>query len=187
VFRRPAKGPGPAPAVLVDVRNGAATWRLSIPSATHEVLVKVDGCPSDGERHVVHVDAQAFYLGMMRSTSTLRTSESEHGNTCMARQDMPRDYKFHHAVRGFEQSAKSPVPLAQPAVELDGAGRLRVDFIDGMTRTYWLLANSCSSFPVEVHGQAEARLLAAHAGVGIESFADLFATRDVHASSMAGA
>lgn len=180
-----ASGLRPTPAALIDVRNGAATWRLSVPSAAHEVLVKVDGCPSDGGRYVVHVDAQAFYLGMMRSTPTLRTSE--HGNTCMARQDMPRDYKFHHAVRGFQHSARSPVPLAQPAVDLDGAGRLRVDFIDGMTRTYWLLANSCSSFPVEVHGQAEARLLAARAGVGIESFAELFATGEVHASSTAGA
>lgn len=180
-----ASQPLPAPAKLVRVCSGAATWLLTVPLIKHEVLMMVSGGADGGDRHVVHVDAQAFYLGMMRSTPTLRTSE--HGNTCMARQDMPRDYKYHHAVRGFEHSARSPVPLAQPAVELDGAGRLRVDFIDGMTRTYWLLANSCSSFPVEVHGQAEARLLAAHAGVGIESFAELFATGEVHASSTAGA
>lgn len=166
----------PAPAELVDVRNGAAIWRLSVPSVTHDVLVKVDGRAGE-DRHVVHVDAAAFYVGMMRSTRTLRTSA--HGNTCMARQDMPRDYKFHHAVRGFERSVDSPVPLAQPAVGLDRQGNLQVDFTDGMTRTYWLLASGCSCFPVEVHGRAEAQLLADHAGVGSQSFAALFAPREV--------
>ncbi len=179
-----ARRAAPAPAELVDVRHGTAIWRLSVPSVTHGVLVKVDGA-ADDDRYVVHVDADAFYVGMMRSTRTLRTSE--HGSTCMARQDMPRDYKFHHAIRGFERSASSPVPLAQPAIGLDRRGNLQVDFVDGMTRTYWLLANSCSSFPVEVHGQVEAQLLANRAGVGITSFAELFAPGEVHASSTAGA
>lgn len=174
----------PAPAELVDVRHGAAIWRLSVPLVTHDVLVKVDGA-ADDNRYVVHVDADAFYVGMMRSTRTLRTSE--HGNTCMARQDMPRDYKFHHAIRGFERSVSSPVPLAQPAIGLDRRGNLQVDFVDGITRTYWLLANCCSSFPVEVHGQAEAQLLADRAGVGITSFAELFTPGEVHASSTVGA
>lgn len=175
--------PPPAPAPLLGVRDRTATWRLVVPVA-HEVLVKVDG-GADSDRYVVHVDADAFYLGMLRSTSRLRTSE--HGNTCMARHDMPHDYKFHHAVRGFEASVRSPVPLAQPAVSLDGRGRLRIGFNDGTTRTYWLLASGCRSFPVEVHGHADAQLLAQHAGLRIESFAELFAHDAIHASSKAGA
>lgn len=180
-----ASQPLPVPAKLVRVCSGAATWLLTVPLIKHEVLMMVSGGADGGDRHVVHVDAQAFYLGMMRSTPTLRTSE--HGSTCMARQDMPRDYKFHHAIRGFERSASSPVPLAQPAIGLDRRGNLQVDFVDGITRTYWLLANCCSSFPVEVHGQAEAQLLADRAGVGITSFAELFTPGEVHASSTVGA
>ncbi|MFC3715177.1 plasmid fertility inhibition factor family protein [Luteimonas soli] len=179
-----ARRPPPAPAQLVGVVRHAATWRLAVPSQL-EVLVKVDGGQDDVDRYVVHVDADAFYLAMLRKVRVLRTSA--HGSTCMARRDMPRDYKYARAAAGFAHSATSPVPLAQPVVGVDGQGRLQVDFNDGITRTYWLLANGCSSFPVEVHGRQDAYVLAKHAGVGIECFADLFATGAVHASSTAAA
>jgi hypothetical protein len=166
-----SRRPPPAPAQLVGVEPNTATWRLAVPSQP-DVLVKVDGGWDDADRYVVHVNADAFYLAMLRTVRVLRTSA--HGSTCMARRDMPRDYKYAKAAACFAQSATNPVPLAQPAISLDMKGNLQVDFNDGITRTYWLLANNCSSFPVEVHGRSQAYLLTRSAGVGIVNFADLF-------------
>lgn len=186
-----ARQPAPVPAQLVGVTAGpwssrwpTATWRV-VTQSGQEVLVKVTGSFTDTDRYVVHVHADAFYLAMLRTVRVLRTSA--HGNTCMARRDMPGDYKYERAAAGFAQSATSPVPLAQPVVGIDAKGRLRVDFSDGITRTYWLLANGCRSFPVQVHGRKDAYALAERAGVGIECCADLFGTGEVHASSTAAA
>lgn len=160
----------PTPARLVDVRDGKAVWRIVLPGREDQYM-KVEGRGTE-DRYVVHVDADAFYLAMMRATSSLRTSS--YGDTCMAREDMHQDYKFEKAVAGFASSQTSPVPLAKPAIGRDAQGRLAITFTDGITRTYWLLASGCSSFPVEMSSRSEARLLADQAGIGIESFANLF-------------
>lgn len=166
-----AQRPPPAPAQLVGVARHAATWRLTVPSQP-EVFVKAKSGQDDENRYVVHVDAEAFYLAMLRRVRVLRTSA--HGSACMARRNMPSDYKYAEAIAGFASSATNPVPLAEPTTSLDAEGRLQVGFTNGITRTYWLLANGCPSFPVEVSGRQEAYMLAMHAGVGIVSFADLF-------------
>ena len=61
-----------------------------------------------------------------------------------------KDHKFHMAEECFLQSAEYPVPVA-----FLGIGRFCADhdgylvkFIDGITRTIWLMSNGAESFPV---------------------------------------
>ena len=46
-------------------------------------------------------------------------------------------------------------------------------FIDGITRTIWLLANGVRQFPVYVYHESEAMLLAKHAGIHENAYYDL--------------
>jgi len=100
----------------------------------------------------------------------------------------PNDHKWHHAVDGFRPGRANPVPLAtvslSPAFERVrapfwpphwGRGtvvrdleRLGAGFIDGVTRTIWLLTYGATSFPVLIHVEAadELHRLAGLAGRG---------------------
>lgn len=159
---------------LTQRSAGMVVWELAMPSPAPPVFMRAMDNASEADGYVVHVVADAFYLAMLRAVRVLRTSP--YGLTCMARADMPRDHKYHHAVRGFARTEGNAVPLAQPVIEPDRRGRAVVrDFNNGITRTYWLLATGCEAFPVLVNGEAEARLLADQAGVGLYALHELFA------------
>ncbi len=172
--RAAARAAAPAPPRLVRRDRGMVTWELAMPTPAPTVFMRAEGDPSDVDAFVVHVAGDAFYLAMLRAVRVLRTSA--HGRSCMARADMHRDYKFHHAVNGFARTNGNPVPLAEPVIGKDRRGQVVVsDFQNGITRTYWLLANGCPAFPVLVQGEAQAELLATQAGVGLQAFRELFA------------
>ena len=158
-----AAKPAPSPPVLVNGDPTSRVWEVAIPGSP---AVQMRPHMSDGAGYfAVCVDAVAFYLAMLRGVRTMRTSP--HGNHCMARRDMHRDYKFGSADRGFAASLSSPVPLALAYVSKDAKGRLAIaGFCDGITRTYWLLASGARSFPVEVEGLDQALFLHEQAGVG---------------------
>lgn len=171
---RAAATPAPAAPRLVKNSGGLAVWELAMPAPAPPVFMRAEGGRGDVGTFVVHVVADAFYLAMLRAVSVLRTSA--HGRECMARADMPRDYKFHDAVSGFARTEGNPVPLAEPVIGSDKNGRVVVrDFQNGITRTYWLLANGCAAFPVLVRGEAEAELLARQAGIGLHALNELLA------------
>ena len=81
----------------------------------------------------------------------------------------PNDYKYADAVSGFSQGAENPVPLAQVScwrspcdvveyktrfrfftrkVVVGRAGDPCLSFVNGVTRTIYLLSNGARSFPI---------------------------------------
>lgn len=81
----------------------------------------------------------------------------------------PKDYKYKHAVDGFSHGAENPVPLAQVScwrancniveyeprfyffkrkVIVGRTGDPCLSFVNGITRTIYLLTNGVRSFPV---------------------------------------
>ncbi len=82
----------------------------------------------------------------------------------MLRRDMPADSKYRHAAACFAEGPQSPVPLASVSLERGRDGTQSVSFGDGVTRTFWLLANNVAAFPVLIAGEAAAKQLAQLAG-----------------------
>lgn len=163
----------PAAPKLVTIGRNQAVWELAVPGVMLPVYMRAERDVDEAESFVVHVAGDLFYLAMLSSVRVLRTSS--HGLAHMARSDMPKDYKFHHAVKGFQRTADYPVPLAEPAVGVSPRGAVRITgFSNGITRTYWLLANNCPAFPVLIHGQQEAELLAEQVGMGVHRLSELF-------------
>jgi hypothetical protein len=121
------------------------------------------------EMFAVHVDADAFYLAWLRSD-----------DQCVLRSQMPCDYKYAYAVDGFAQGSSNPVPLADVGAWNDERGRTHIGFTNGITRSFWLIANGAPSFPVQVYGRASAEVLHRTAGTaqGPICYADLFALDD---------
>jgi plasmid fertility inhibition factor len=174
----------PAPAELVRLTGNRAVWRVTV-TGQHDRFMSAELGLTEDTTFVVHVNADAFYLAWLAADS----NRQRRSDACVLRSAMPRDYKFHRAVAGFSHGIKNPVPLALP-----GAFRLgnsvHIGFTNGITRTFWLLANNASTFPVKVYGRESAELLNQVAGLEAapKSFAELFAeARDVPALSMDGA
>jgi len=112
-------------------------------------------------RGVVMVDARKF-LKLWRADPYQTHQEIARGNPRTWRQDR----KFKDAVDGFSYGFTNPVPLAQVGyseVKLLSVsyqflrfGRKEhrrhvryLSFINGITRTIWLLSHGCEAFPVE--------------------------------------
>ncbi len=143
----------PATPVLVDVEAGKAVWRVTTRTAG-DVFMSLRSRANNADVFVVNCDADRFYLAWLRS-----------GNFAIPRQAMPHDYKYEGACRGFAHGRENPVPLADVAAYV-WMKEPRVMFNNGLTRTFWLLANLATAFPVRVHGAASAQLLHHLAGVG---------------------
>ena len=168
--------PPTLPAPVVQAADKLA-WRIPMRDGS-EVFMSVTSGHTDDTLFVVPVDAAAFYRTWL--AATLRNPERPDG--CRLVSEMPEDYKYRHAVEGFSHGEKNPVPLARVGV-LTEDGAVDVRFTDGVTRSYWLLANDATAFPVVVSGREAAMALAKAAGVESEplSIAALFAkTRDAN-------
>lgn len=117
---------------------------------------------------VVMVDANAFFNAWM-------TCSQGRPADCVPREEMPLDSKYDFAVNGFAAGRENPVPLAvcQPYEE---DGKDMISFDNGVTRTFWLLANNAPVFPVQVYGQERADMLHRIAGAdrAPHLFVDLF-------------
>jgi len=161
LLRRLLGLPGLPPAArlrLVSAPPGQyprALWQVWMPrsSSVYMVAYTTSG-------FVVHVDAANLYRAWRAS------AEREGLPHPVSRRQMRRDRKFHLAVESFLAGAGSPVPLAYVTARVDCSGRTAVSFVDGVTRTYWLLANGAASFPVWTPTREEAGLLHQVAGLG---------------------
>jgi hypothetical protein len=60
--------------------------------------------------------------------------------------DWVNDRKYQHAVDGFAEGQGNPVPLSVIQASSSPSG---ISFINGITRTMWLIANGFTVFPVE--------------------------------------
>ena len=150
--------------ITIEKRYGSTTmaiFSVSLPDR-EPVFMSVAETPYENEhRGVVIVDAGKF-LNLWRADPFKYQQELARGNPDTWRQD--RDY--HYAEDGFSYGFKNPVPLPEIGyVEEDilsvtykflrfGRKEHReharfVSFLDGITRTIWLLSHGCNAFPVE--------------------------------------
>ena len=150
--------------------------------------MRVDETPYENEhRGVVIVDARKF-LQLWRADPYKTHQETAQGNPHTWRQDR----KFNDAADGFSYGFKNPVPLAEVGyaeVKILSVsskflwfGRKEhirhvrfVSFINGITRTIWLLSHGCEAFPVECPLPEAIKLYRAVSVVGTR----LFTVRDV--------
>ncbi|AIJ31174.1 MULTISPECIES: plasmid fertility inhibition factor family protein [Pasteurellaceae] len=144
---------------------------------------------SDEVKKIVFVQDTKF-LAMWKNAPYLQDIHLSSGSE----REWRNDNKFHHAERAFRIGRTNPVPLADvscteyikstPIYEksflwfkkLVGYSEEQVtwcSFINGITRTIWLLANGVKQFPVYVYNEKNAILLAKHAGISPSSFYDL--------------
>jgi hypothetical protein len=136
---------------------------FSVPLRDREpAFMSVAETPYENEhRGVVMVDARKF-LKLWRADPYQTHQDIAWGNPHTWRQDR----KFPAAAESFSYGIKNPVPLAQ--VEYAEVKILSVSykflrfgrkehvrhvrylsFINGITRTIWLLSHGCRAFPVE--------------------------------------
>lgn len=121
---------------------------------------------------VVIVDAERF-LQLWRNSEYKAHLDIAHGNP----ESWQRDYKFKDAKEGFAKGILNPVPLAEVSCYLDtrkslfGGAKTKwcVGFINGITRTIYLLTYGATSFPVMCRGEEEACNMQTHAGVNNSS------------------
>lgn len=140
--------------VRYDPRHGPI-WRLKVPGKADAFMCLPIYAGSN--YRVVYVHGTAFYRAWL-------ASGVRHYQSCHLRRDMPNDRKFKDAVSGFAEGSENPVPIAE-VVPWSLDGRLLVRFNDGMTRSFWLLANHVPAFPVLCAGQHEALMLAEAVGL----------------------
>ncbi|MDZ6457374.1 hypothetical protein U4U03_22645 [Escherichia coli] len=174
--------PRPAPAELVQVDAREAVWRVPVPGQADRFMSAKPGAIND-EMFVVRVDTEAFYRAWLRSSSTGRETRSDN---CPLRSEMPQDYKFKHAVQGFAHGRENPVPLAFAGAHQE-RHRVDIGFSNGVTRSFWLIANKAPSFPIQVHGRESAELLNKVCGLDPAplSFTELFAQAQRQAPQVA--
>lgn len=156
-------------AVLYEVKTNASHVYMSFGETTYM-----------DRRAVSVVDARKFLL-LWRASPYQLHKEIANGNI----DTWKKDYKYHHAEKGFSQGIDNPVPLAEVNFESEGGidtiwSRMfnskqpkgHVSFTNGITRTIWLLCNGATSFPVEV-SSANAQKLSKVAGVDYSKAIDI--------------
>ncbi|CAE6824103.1 hypothetical protein R69658_05988 [Paraburkholderia aspalathi] len=164
--------PRPDPCELARLDSQKAVWRVPVPGQADRFMSASSGGINQ-EMFVVQVDTEALYKSWLSGSPAVRQKRSD---DCVPRSKMPADYKYKHAVDGFAQGEKNPVPLADAGVYHKGKA-VHVGFANGITRTFWLIANRVPAFPILVHGLESANLLHKVAGLGVgpKSLAELFA------------
>src|SRR5918999_6221175 len=177
---------------LITIEKRYGTTMMAIFSVSladrKPVFMCVQETPYENEhRGVVLVDARKF-LKLWRADPYKTHQDIARGNPETWRQDR----KFTSAAEGFSYGIKNPVPLAQVgyaevkqtsvSYKFLWFGRQEqtrharsVSFIDGITRTIWLLSHGCRAFPVECRMPAALKLHRAASVAGTR----VFTVRDV--------
>lgn len=150
----------PQPATLVEVRNGRALWQITLGDGGACFMCLATNPESTS--FVVHVHADRFYRAWLAAGAF----SDRRPDACKLRDEMPSDYKFPAAARCMSIGAHNPVPLADGGAALTAAGVPEPSFVNGVTRTFWLLANHARAFPIEVSNEPAALALFAAAGLG---------------------
>src|ERR687894_805513 len=170
--------------ITIEARYGAKTAIFSVPLAGREpVFMCVVETPYENEhRGVVMVNARKF-LKLWRADPYQHHQEIATGNPQIWRQDR----KFTAAAEGFSEGFANPVPL--PEVEYTEVKQTSVSyqclrfgrheqtryvryvsFINGITRTIWLLSHGCKASPVECPMSSALKLHRAASVAGTRGF-----------------
>lgn len=147
---------------LASITGNEIVWQIELPNQKPCFMRSIIGGLED-EYFVVHVDAKRFYYHWL--LSSVNPSDRNRPNHCVLLKDMPQDYKFNDAVKGFADCVDNPVPLALAFAD-HAFGNPYIGFTNGVTRTMWLLVQGVKSFPIEVHGEDSANQLYELAGIG---------------------
>ncbi|WP_367899679.1 hypothetical protein [Xanthomonas oryzae] len=156
-----ARSSRPEGCELVSLDHDKAVWRVPVAGEADRFMSANFG-GTDHDKFVVQVDTELFYRTWLGCTSAWGKRDSA---DCVLRSEMRADYKYQYAVGGFSHGRDNPVPLAEVDAWREG-GKVRVGFTNGITRTFWLIANRAPAFPVEVRGRDAAELLHHTAGFG---------------------
>lgn len=144
----------------VDLVTGVAVFGVATSAGVQYMKLRRDEFDAHA---VVDVDAQRF-LALWRAHPASYTYDI----ACGSPATWPQDRKWQNAVDAFCPGRSNPVPLAivslSPAFERVRApwwpphwgrgtvvrelGCLGAGFVDGVTRTIWLLTHGATSFPV---------------------------------------
>lgn len=114
-------------------------------------------CSEEDLYFIIWVDRFRFESVWFKSSSTY-APELARGNEKAWR----NDYKFHHAEHGFEVGIDNPVPLAILSADKYFPN---ISFIDGITRTIWLMANRAQYFPVFAYNKESAENIYNYIGI----------------------
>jgi len=144
----------PSPPNLIGVDSRRAIWEVPIPGQASRFMSAMSGAIND-EFFIVRVDTEAFYCTWLKSSPAIWERQD---SDCVIRVNMPTDRKYKDAVEGFASGKENPVPLAHVEAYMD-KNHARISFINGVTRSFWLIANRAPSFLVKVHGRKSAELL----------------------------
>lgn len=167
--------------------NGKIIFTVILPNR-EPVFMSID--VSDYKRNnsgIVIVDARRF-LELWRNEPFSIHSEISHGDPDV----WPSFRKYPNAEKGFSFGSENPVPLAYVAYGNDEriivnykflwfgrrVSRERFDyigFINGITRTIWLLTQGCSAFPIECEmpGARELYNVAGYSGTSFYTVGEL--------------
>lgn len=163
----------PLPPNLISVDSFRAIWEVPMLGQASRFMSVKSGAIND-EFFVVRVDTEAFYCTWLKSSPAIWERQD---SDCVLRVDMPTDRKYKDAVEGFASGKENPVPLAHVVAYMD-KNQAGIGFINGVTRSFWLIANRAPSFLVQVHGRESAELLNQLVGLDAApmSFSELFDT-----------
>lgn len=115
---------------------------------------------ADTESYIVLLDTQKFIRAWRQSTDDYRFPGYHLGNEALWR----RDRKFHEAENGFKHGKRNPVPVGTEIYCSGRSPHCQFGFIDGVTRTIWLLANNATYFPVVARNKENADAFQRNAG-----------------------
>lgn len=121
---------------------------------------------SDHEAYILYVDSHLFYYYWL--LSSIQAGLDHNWNHVLPIFLMPFDYKYNYADAAFSRSHLHPIPPA--IVRFSRSGNIySLSFIDGITRTFWLINNGIQTFPVVLFDINDYELLKECAGANKNS------------------
>lgn len=157
--------PRPTLAAPVERSPGQFLWCLPLPAGGNAYMALTAG-RADHDLFVVPVHAAAFHRAWLVRGLQSDDKLNDLTDGCRLRGELTTDRKFKHAAACFAEGERNPVDLPRVGTTKARKGELGVTFTDGITRTFWLLANNVAAFPVVVAGPETAAELAKAVGLG---------------------
>lgn len=160
---------------LIEASPKGAIWNIPVDGPVSAYMKVTRSNYQNGKRFVVVVSAREFYA-FWRAVEILKGSQSQLRPPAL--DDIPMDRKWKWQAQCWEPGKDNPVPLANIGFHK----RHGIGFVDGITRTLWLLYHRAASFPMEVYGRETADKLHEFFGDpawSVTSVADLLGIEDL--------
>lgn len=150
------KLPGLAPndprPFLAAKTSTEAVWKVPIKGPVDAFMAIRRTNYLNDQTFVVFVRSREFY-SVWRSIEALKDRETP--NRPPPLDEIPADRKWSWQAQCWSHGQSNPVPLASVSYD----ARFGIGFVDGITRTLWLINHRAASFPVSVHRKSVADAL----------------------------